>query len=56
LPWIIDGVLVQVNDVEAHYERAKAAGATILRSPRTLTTAGSTAQRTSKATLDVQQA
>ena len=30
VPWIIDGVLVYVDDVAAHYERAKAAGATIL--------------------------
>jgi PhnB protein len=30
VPWIIDGVLVYVEDLDAHYERAKAAGATIL--------------------------
>jgi uncharacterized glyoxalase superfamily protein PhnB len=30
VPWIIDGVLVYVDDLEAHFERAKAAGATIL--------------------------
>ncbi len=30
VPWVIDGVLVHVSDVDAHYERAKAAGATIL--------------------------
>lgn len=30
VPWIIDGVLVYVDDLEAHYRRAKAAGATIL--------------------------
>jgi uncharacterized glyoxalase superfamily protein PhnB len=30
VPYIIDGVLVQVDDVGAHFERAKAAGATIL--------------------------
>ena len=30
-PWVIDGVHVEVEDVEAHYERASAAGATILR-------------------------
>jgi PhnB protein len=30
-PWVIDGVHVEVADVEAHYERASAAGATILR-------------------------
>ena len=30
VPYIIDGVLVHVDDVGAHFERAKAAGATIL--------------------------
>jgi len=30
VPWIIDGVLVYVEDLDAHYERAKAAGAVIL--------------------------
>ena len=30
VPWVIDGVLVYVDDLEAHFERAKAAGATIL--------------------------
>jgi uncharacterized glyoxalase superfamily protein PhnB len=29
-PYVVDGVTVQVDDVEAHYERARAAGATIL--------------------------
>jgi PhnB protein len=33
-PYIIDGVLVQVDDVDAHCERARAAGATILREPK----------------------
>ena len=28
VPWVIDGVLVYVDDLEAHFERAKAAGAT----------------------------
>jgi uncharacterized glyoxalase superfamily protein PhnB len=32
-PWVIDGLYVEVEDVEGHYERAKAAGATILREP-----------------------
>ena len=32
-PWVIDGHFVEVDDVEAHYERASAAGATILREP-----------------------
>src|SRR5262245_16673456 len=32
-PWVIDGHFVEVADVDAHYERARAAGATILREP-----------------------
>jgi PhnB protein len=32
-PNIVDGVLIYVDDVDAHYERARAAGATILREP-----------------------
>lgn len=30
VPWIIDGVLVYVNDLDTHFLRAKTAGATIL--------------------------
>lgn len=30
VPWVIDGVLVYVGDVDAHYARAKAQGASIL--------------------------
>ncbi|HKW59785.1 MAG TPA: VOC family protein [Candidatus Dormibacteraeota bacterium] len=30
VPYIIDGVLVYIDDVTAHFDRAKAAGATIL--------------------------
>ncbi len=30
VPYIIDGVLVYVDDIDRHFERAKAAGATIL--------------------------
>jgi PhnB protein len=33
VPWVVDGVLVYVDDVEAHFQRAKAAGATILTEP-----------------------
>src|SRR2546425_1389359 len=29
VPWVIDGVLVSVDDVDKHYERAKGAGAVI---------------------------
>jgi uncharacterized glyoxalase superfamily protein PhnB len=32
-PWVIDGVFVQVDDVDTHYAGAVAAGATILREP-----------------------
>ena len=32
-PWVIDGHFVEVDEVDAHYERALAAGATILRDP-----------------------
>jgi uncharacterized glyoxalase superfamily protein PhnB len=32
-PWVIDGHFVEVDDVDAHYERARAEGATILREP-----------------------
>jgi uncharacterized glyoxalase superfamily protein PhnB len=32
VPYVIDGVLVYVDDLDAHYERAKAAGAGILSS------------------------
>ena len=32
-PWVIDGHFVEVADVDAHHERAVAAGATILRPP-----------------------
>ena len=33
VPYIIDGVLVQVEDLDAHFERARAAGARILSEP-----------------------
>ena len=33
MPWIIDGVLVYVEDVDAHYAKAKAAGAMVLSEP-----------------------
>lgn len=32
-PWVIDGHFVEVDDVDSHYERARAEGATILREP-----------------------
>jgi uncharacterized glyoxalase superfamily protein PhnB len=32
-PWVIDGHFVEVDDLDAHYGRARAAGATILREP-----------------------
>lgn len=33
VPWVMDGVLVYVDDVDAHFARAKAAGAAILTEP-----------------------
>jgi PhnB protein len=30
VPWIVDGVLVYVNDLDRHFKRAKAAGAMML--------------------------
>jgi uncharacterized glyoxalase superfamily protein PhnB len=33
VPWVIDGVLVYVDDVDGHYHRAKGAGARILSEP-----------------------
>jgi PhnB protein len=30
VPWVIDGVLVMVDDIQSHLQRAKAQGATIL--------------------------
>jgi PhnB protein len=33
VPYVIDGVLVQVDDVDAHFAHAKEAGATILSEP-----------------------
>ena len=35
VPYIVDGVLIYVDDVDAHCEKARAAGATILREPST---------------------
>jgi uncharacterized glyoxalase superfamily protein PhnB len=32
-PYVIDGVHVEVDDVDAHHERARAAGASVLRPP-----------------------
>jgi len=32
-PWVIDGLFVEVDDVDAHHARAVEAGATILREP-----------------------
>jgi uncharacterized glyoxalase superfamily protein PhnB len=32
-PWVIDGVFVEVDDLDAHHAQAAAAGATIMREP-----------------------
>lgn len=34
VPYIVDGVLIYVDDVDRHYQRAKSAGAVILREPK----------------------
>jgi len=36
IPWVVDGVHVEVANLDTHYERARAAGATILREPEDL--------------------
>jgi uncharacterized glyoxalase superfamily protein PhnB len=33
VPWVINGIMVRVDDVDAHFERAKQAGARILSEP-----------------------
>jgi len=35
-PWVIDGVHVEVRDVDAHCEQGRKAGATIIREPEDL--------------------
>lgn len=35
VPWVVDGALVYVDDVQKHYERAKEEGANILSEPET---------------------
>jgi uncharacterized glyoxalase superfamily protein PhnB len=32
-PWVIDGVFVEVDDLDAHCDRARSAGAAIIREP-----------------------
>jgi uncharacterized glyoxalase superfamily protein PhnB len=39
-PWVVDGCLVHVEDVDAHHQRAAAAGAVILRPPEDVEVAG----------------
>ena len=34
VPYVVDGVHIYVDDLDAHYERAKVAGARILREPQ----------------------
>ena len=36
VPWVIDGALIHVGDLDAHHRRAVDAGATILRPPEDL--------------------
>lgn len=33
VPWVLDGIMVRVDDVDAHFERSKQAGARILSEP-----------------------
>ena len=35
VPWVIDGLLVYVDHIRSHFERAREAGATILSEPET---------------------
>jgi uncharacterized glyoxalase superfamily protein PhnB len=39
-PWVIDGQLVHVEDVDAHFERARDGGAHVLRPPEDVAVAG----------------
>jgi uncharacterized glyoxalase superfamily protein PhnB len=39
-PWVIDGHLVQVDDVDGHCERARSRGANMLREPEDVEIAG----------------
>jgi uncharacterized glyoxalase superfamily protein PhnB len=39
-PWVIDGHLIHVDDVDAHHAQARAAGALILREPENAEAAG----------------
>ena len=32
-PWVVDGLFVEVDDLDSHYARATAAGAVVLREP-----------------------
>ena len=51
-PWVIDGVFVSVDDVDAHHAQAVAAGATVIRplEDRTRPACGSTRPRTWRGT------
>ena len=39
-PWVIDGLLVEVDDVDAHHAHAVVAGATVIRPPEDTEEAG----------------
>ena len=39
-PWVVDGLMIHVDDVDAHAERARAAGAAILRGPENVENVG----------------
>jgi len=40
VPYVVDGVLVNVDDVDAHHDRARAAGARVLSEPQDVPEAG----------------
>ena len=48
-PYVIDGVYVRVDDLDAQLERARAAGANVLTGPEEATVPARTASRTSRA-------
>lgn len=39
-PWVVDGLLVRIDDADAHHARAVAAGANVIRPPEDVEPAG----------------
>src|SRR5947199_9049008 len=48
VPWVVDGLLVHVDDVDRHFARAKSAGATMLSDLENNPSGGYTGPKTSK--------